>query len=519
MTQSTSEQAGQVEQAEGSRSAAAGARADRSGREKLLEVVDLKTHFYTEEGELRAVDGVSFELGRGQTLALVGESGCGKSVTAYSILRLINPPGKIVGGSVRLHRGPGEEPLEILELREGSKALYEARGGRAAFIFQEATAALSPVHTIGNQIIEAILLHQKVTRRGARRLAIEMLDRVGIAEPGLCLSQYPHELSGGMRQRAVIAMALCTDPELLIADEPTTALDVTIQAQILALLKQLQKESGMAILLITHDLGVVSQMADEVLVMYLGRVVERGSVRAIMKKPRHPYSMGLLAAMPSLTPVGQRLPSVEGSVPALSDIPDGCPFHPRCAYAKPGQCNTGWPPPLTPLRVPSSRSDGVPEPEPPPGPPESEHSVACWRVREIALERLLQRPVPSPVPVAAREETPTPIDTATDGAESDESASASSAASESPAEAASEAELSAVAAASAAASPEAASATDIAPAAAAVAVARPLKVDRPVIPQPVEPFAILTPAQDAAEAAWFAEGERVSLVPEEELPE
>ncbi len=472
MTLGTTERASQVAEPEESPSAPVSLLPDRSVGQKLLEVVDLKTHFYTEEGELRAVDGVSFELGRGKTLALVGESGCGKSVTAYSILRLINPPGKIVGGSIRLHRGVGEEPLEILELREGSKELYEIRGGRAAFIFQEATAALSPVHTIGNQIMEAIRLHQKVTRQGARRLAIEMLGRVGLVDPELCLTQYPHELSGGMRQRAIIAMALCTDPELLIADEPTTALDVTIQAQILALLKQLQKELGMAILLITHDLGVVAQMADEVLVMYLGRVVERGSVRDIMKKPRHPYSLGLLGAMPSLTPVGQRLPSVEGAVPALSDIPDGCPFHPRCAYSKPGQCNTGWPPPLTPL---SPRS------LPPAGPPESEHSVACWRVREVALERLLQRPVAAP-------------------------------AAGSPEEAGSPAELPAVAAG---APPEASSADTIG----AATVPVPIQVERSEIPQPVEPFAILTPEQDAAEAAWFAEGERVSLLPEDERPE
>jgi peptide/nickel transport system ATP-binding protein len=374
----------------------------------LLQVTDLRTYFYTEEGELRAVDGVSFDLARGRTLALVGESGCGKSVTAASLLRLINPPGKIVGGSVRLQRGPGEEPLEILALKEGSEALREVRGGRAAFIFQEATAALSPVHSIGNQMIEAIRLHQKISRRGAARLALDLLDRVGIADAALCLTQYPHQLSGGMRQRAVIAMALASDPELLIADEPTTALDVTIQAQILALLKRLQADLGMALLLITHDLGVVAQMADEVLVMYLGRVVERGPVRTVLGKPRHPYSMGLLASLPSLTPVGQRLPSIPGAVPALGDIPAGCPFHPRCAHAEPGRCNTGGPPPL--LRVsrkpPSAATRGAPakidgaerDSLPPAlaAEPDAEaHDVACWRAREIALERLLKDPVPA----------------------------------------------------------------------------------------------------------------------------
>jgi oligopeptide/dipeptide ABC transporter ATP-binding protein len=337
----------------------------------LLEVSDLRTYFQTEEGEVRAVDGVSFKVARGRTLALVGESGCGKSVTAHSVLRLINPPGKIVGGSIRLHRGDGEPSLEVLEERENSAALYELRGGRAALIFQEATAALSPVHTIGNQILEAIRIHQKISKKGATEIASEMLERVGIQDPELCLRQYPHELSGGMRQRAVIAMALVSNPELLIADEPTTALDVTIQAQVLLLLKQLQQKLNLGILLITHELGVVAQMADEVVVMYLGRVVESGSVRAILKKPRHPYTIGLLESLPSLTPIGQRLPSIRGSVPALTELPSGCPFHPRCAYAVVGRCNVGEPPPL----------EALPE----------QRFVACWRTREVALERLLQR--------------------------------------------------------------------------------------------------------------------------------
>ena len=337
----------------------------------LLEVNDLRTYFRTEEGEVRAVDGVSFKVDRGRTLALVGESGCGKSVTAQSVLRLINPPGKIVGGSIRLHRQGGEPPLEVLEERANSAALYELRGGRAALIFQEATAALSPVHTIGNQILEAIRIHQKISKKAATEIAVEMLERVGIKDPELCLRQYAHELSGGMRQRAVIAMALVSNPELLIADEPTTALDVTIQAQVLLLLRQLQQKLNLAILLITHDLGVVAQMADEVVVMYLGRVVESGSVRAILKKPRHPYTIGLLESLPSLTPIGQRLPSIRGSVPALTDLPSGCPFHPRCAYAVPGRCNVGAPPPL----------EALPD----------QRFVACWRTREVALERLLQR--------------------------------------------------------------------------------------------------------------------------------
>jgi len=370
----------------------------------LLEVNDLRTYFHTEEGEVRAVDGVSFKVGRGRTLALVGESGCGKSVTAQSLLRLIHPPGKIVGGSIRLHRGEGEPPLEVLEERANSPALYELRGGRAALIFQEATAALSPVHTIGNQILEAIRIHQKISKKGATELALDMLERVGIKDPKLCLRQYPHELSGGMRQRAVIAMALVCNPELLIADEPTTALDVTIQAQVLLLLKQLQKTLNLAILLITHDLGVVAQMADEVVVMYLGRVVESGSVRAILKKPRHPYTIGLLESLPSLTPIGQRLPSIRGSVPALTELPAGCPFHPRCAYAVPGRCNVGAPPPL----------EALPD----------QRFVACWRTREVALERLLQRKAEAPGSVGGEGRAPESAAAAGQGAVAPSSPSA-----------------------------------------------------------------------------------------------
>ena len=352
----------------------------------LLEVTDLQTHFHTEEGTLRAVDGVSFRLDRGRTLALVGESGCGKSVTAQSVLRLIHPPGRIVGGSIRMHLSAGEPPLEVLEERENSAALHDLRGGRAALIFQDATAALSPVHTIGDQLLESIRIHQKMSRQRARQIALEMLDRVGIEDPERCLRQYPHELSGGMRQRAVIAMALVPQPELLIADEPTTALDVTIQAQVLVLLKELQKKLDLAILLITHDLGVVAQMADDVAVMYLGRVVEAGPVRAILKRPRHPYTIGLLESLPSLTPIGQRLPSIRGSVPALSDIPPGCAFHTRCSYALPGRCNVGSPPPL-------ERFAGQ-------GPGE-ERSAACWRTREVALERLLHRPTTGGPPASS----------------------------------------------------------------------------------------------------------------------
>jgi len=331
----------------------------------LLEVRDLRTHFHTDEGLVRAVDGVSFTVKRGQILALVGESGCGKSVTSYSILRLIQPPGRIVSGSIVLHPRNGK-PIDVLKLRENDDLLYHVRGGVAAMIFQEPMSALSPVHTVGDQIREAILLHRNVTKKEATRRAAEMLAKVGIPNPDVRLRQYPHELSGGMRQRVVIAMALACDPDLLIADEPTTALDVTIQAQVLGLLKKLQRETGAGVLLITHDMGVVAQTADEVAVMYLGRIVERGRVQQIFKTPRHPYTMGLLKSLPSRAVRGQRLPSIPGSVPSVSNIPPGCPFHPRCPYALRGVCDVGSPPPLEAIE---------------PG-----HDVACLRAREIQVE-------------------------------------------------------------------------------------------------------------------------------------
>jgi oligopeptide/dipeptide ABC transporter ATP-binding protein len=333
----------------------------------LLEVKNLRTVFSTDEGELKAVDGASFSLKRGGTLAVVGESGCGKSVTAYSILRLIQKPGRITGGSITLHPGDGRH-IDILSLDEGSEALYEVRGGLAAMIFQEPLAALSPVHKVGDQVAEAILLHQPVTKKQAAAMALDMLHKVGIHQPEARMNQYPHELSGGMRQRVVIAMALVCKPLLLIADEPTTALDVTLQAQVLRLLKEMQARLGTAILLITHDLAVVAQTADDVVVMYLGRVVERAPVRTIMKTPRHPYTRGLLASLPGVggggRQKGQRLPSIQGSVPALSDLPPGCPFHPRCAHAVPGRCDVGAPP--EPQTV---------------GPA---HEVACVRALELA---------------------------------------------------------------------------------------------------------------------------------------
>jgi len=332
----------------------------------LLSVKDLQVHFFTDEGVARAVDGVTLSVRRGSFLAIVGESGCGKTVTAYSILRLIQEPGRIVGGRIELFPKDGTR-IDVTELTEDSEELYSVRGGTASMIFQEPMTALSPVHTIGNQICEAILLHQEVSEEEARRQAIEMLSKVGIPGPETRIDLYPHELSGGMRQRAVIAMALACNPELLIADEPTTALDVTIQAQILQLLKTLQRDLQTSVLLITHDLGVVAQTAEEVAVMYLGRVVEQADVRTVMKSPRHPYTTALLQSLPA-TKTGreQRLASIEGSVPSVTRIPAGCAFHPRCPHAKPGVCDIGDPPMLESV--------------------ESGHTVACFRVDEIPRE-------------------------------------------------------------------------------------------------------------------------------------
>jgi oligopeptide/dipeptide ABC transporter ATP-binding protein len=300
---------------------------------------------------------------RGFIMGLVGESGCGKSVTAYSCLRLIQEPGRIVGGSITFHPRDGSA-VDIARLGRKSEELYHLRGGSISMIFQEPMTALSPVHTIGNQICEAILLHQDVSAKEAERIAADMLSKVGIPGAETRLRQYPFEMSGGMRQRVVIAMALVCNPELLIADEPTTALDVTIQAQIMMLMKRLQRDLGTSILLITHDLGVIAHMAEVVAVMYLGRIVEQADVRSIMKTPRHPYTQGLLASLPSLNMGKEELPSIKGSVPSMSEIPRGCPFHPRCPHYEKGRCDVGPPP------VPREILTG--------------HTVACLRAEEIA---------------------------------------------------------------------------------------------------------------------------------------
>ncbi len=354
---------------------------------KVLEVNNLKTYFTTEEGVVPAVDGVSFSLDRGKTLAIVGESGCGKSVTALSILRLIQEPGEIVGGDILLHKADGTS-FDVTSLPKKSDLLYHIRGGVASMIFQEPMTALSPVHSIGNQVCEAILTHQDVGKKEAERLAVEMLRRVEIPDPAKRLRQYPFEFSGGMRQRVMIAMALVCRPELLIADEPTTAVDVTIQAQIIKLIQELQEEMNISVLLITHDLGVVAQMADEIAVVYLGRVVEKAPRRPLLKNPRHPYTMGLLDSLPGIHAGEKRLRAISGSVPSPVNVPPGCPFHPRCPYAEPGRCDTAGPPELREL--------------------EEGRYAACLRAEEIERGEAVsvQKKPEKKEPPAARKEKP-----------------------------------------------------------------------------------------------------------------
>ena len=295
--------------------------------EPLLTVRDLKTFFRTDGGVARAVDGVSFTLKKGETLGLVGESGCGKSVTSLSVMRLVpEPPGEIVSGDVRFNG------RNLLSLDEA--ALQGVRGNDIAMIFQEPMTSLNPVFTCGDQIDEAVMLHQGLGRRAARAITVDMLNLVGIPDPDQRANEYPHQLSGGMRQRVMIAMALCCNPELLIADEPTTALDVTIQAQILELLDRLQREFGMAVLMITHDLGVIAEVADRVAVMYAGKIVETGTVDEIFANPQHPYTRGLLESIPKLNEEKSRLSVIPGTVPDATRFPAGCRFAPRCSLAE-----------------------------------------------------------------------------------------------------------------------------------------------------------------------------------------
>jgi peptide/nickel transport system ATP-binding protein len=325
----------------------------------ILDVKGLQTVFFTNSGLFRAVDDVSFAVGRGETLAIVGESGCGKSVTALSIMRLVpDPPGRIVGGSVML------EGTDLLALDEAE--MRKIRGNRISMIFQEPMTSLNPVMRIGDQITEAVRLHRAMPHKQARQLAVQMLRLVKIPEPERRASEYPHQLSGGMRQRAMIAMALACRPALLIADEPTTALDVTIQAQILALVLELQKELGMGLILITHDLGVVAQTAQRVIVMYAGKKVEEADVETLFAHPRHPYTRGLMASIPTVPLPGARtdarLVEIPGMVPSLTNLRKGCAFAPRCALAI-ERCREQYPP---------LQNFGA------------NHLAACWRAAEMA---------------------------------------------------------------------------------------------------------------------------------------
>ena len=294
---------------------------------ELLKVVNLKTHFFTEAGQVKAVDGVSFDLKRGETLGIVGESGSGKSVTALSIMRLVpEPPGKIVGGQI-IFKGN-----DFIKLNQ--KQMRDIRGNEVAMIFQDPMTSLNPVMKVGEQIAEAVRLHLNMDKKQAWRKAVEMLQKVGIPEAEIRANSYPHEFSGGMRQRAMIAMALSCNPELLIADEPTTALDVTIQAQILDLMLDLKKEFNTAIIMITHDLGVVAEVCDDVLVMYAGKPVEHTDVNTLFENPKHPYTWGLLKSIPNIDDDRERLEPIKGLPPDLRYLPKGCSFAKRCEYAK-----------------------------------------------------------------------------------------------------------------------------------------------------------------------------------------
>jgi oligopeptide transport system ATP-binding protein len=330
-------------------------------RDILIEVKDLKTHFDTAAGVARAVDGVSWSVDRGKTLAIVGESGSGKSVTSLSILKLIpSPPGKIVAGEILFN---GQDLVKATEPQ-----MRKIRGNDIAMVFQEPMTSLNPVYTVGQQIIEAIVLHQDKKGKAALDHAIEMLRLVGIADPDQRVHEYPHQLSGGMRQRVMIAMALSCDPALLIADEPTTALDVTIQAQILDLIKDLQKKNNMSVLLITHDLAVVAENADDVVVMYASNVVEHSDVFSLFEKPLHPYTMGLLRSLPTLGEKKTRLDVIPGNVPDPLNFPSGCKFHDRCPFVQ-GEIKCSTESPELVEIVPGRK-------------------VACWKAQEI-LEGVL----------------------------------------------------------------------------------------------------------------------------------
>ncbi|WP_346909829.1 ABC transporter ATP-binding protein [uncultured Roseibium sp.] len=314
----------------------------------MLTVENLSISFRTDEGLITPVQGVSFSVEKGKTLGLVGESGSGKSISTKALMRLL-PGNSTLSPETRIrYTAKDGREIKIDEVKPGARALRKLRGGEIGMIFQEPMASFSPVYTVGNQMIETIRLHRGVGKREAREMAIEMLDKVGISNAPERIDQYPHELSGGMRQRAMIALALSAGPALLIADEPTTALDVTIQAQVLELMRDLQRDLGMAMIFITHDLGVIAQIADEVAVMYLGTIVERGPTRDVIRSPRHPYTQGLLKAIPSVDKLHDRLSPVPGDIPSPTERPSGCPFHTRCSEVVPGLCDRTIPDEISP---------------------------------------------------------------------------------------------------------------------------------------------------------------------------
>jgi peptide/nickel transport system ATP-binding protein len=317
--------------------------------DELIRITNLKVTFPLDEGTVQALDGIDMTIKKGKVVGVVGESGCGKSITARSILRIIPPPGKIDGGEILLKTRVGmpdstEREVDLAKIDPKSELMRQIRWGEISMIFQEPMTSFSSYHTLGDQISEAVLEHRKTTKKAARELTIHMLNRVGIPNAATRADQYPHEFSGGMRQRAMIAMALINNPSLLIADEPTTSLDVTIQAQMLELMRDLRKDFGSSIMFITHNLGVIAQIADEVYIMYLGKIVERGSVRDIFHNPKHPYTVDLLHAIPKITGTAkERLVAIEGGIPSPFERVSGCPFHPRCSRAIPGVCNIQFP--------------------------------------------------------------------------------------------------------------------------------------------------------------------------------
>lgn len=306
----------------------------------ILEMKDVKVHFHLDEGILKAVDGVDLQIKRGMTLGIVGESGCGKSVTSQALLRIVPKPGQ-VEGEIKLQRsGAGSnEAVDLVKLDSRGKEIRDIRGDEIAMIFQEPMKAFSPIHTVGNQIMEAILLHVTQDKKEAYRMAVDILRKVGMSNPEQRLSEYPHQLSGGMRQRAMIAMALSCNPSILIADEPTTALDVTVQAQVLQLINDLKANHDTSVIFITHDLGVIAEMSDEVAVMYLGKVVEYTDVDSLFHHPKHPYTKALLNSIPAIGRENKRLESIEGTVPFPMNLPKGCGFYTRCKMAIDGVCN------------------------------------------------------------------------------------------------------------------------------------------------------------------------------------